>query len=281
MYGGDFDQGFGESIYSIIPPKPVLVEKPPMHRSKHHGLKPPSCSTFHTQGSTMPALSNLTGLSDEKPVEDLSARSFGPQPGSARNHPANYMRKASKTEKVATLEEVKRTKPDLLKPTNLAPRHKPAVPRRDEKPIFNLVTSKNFIVANAVDNILATPRKPTDGTKDYLHKEDYGKTPKYLAHIKQDIQDEFNYIRELQQQREDMRRSLVQPLQEGERENLIEGLKARWEQANQEYQATTHLTKLDTIGKIKRKGQYEADLSQIEKDIEKLNRKNILVDSTY
>ena len=32
---------------------------------------------------------------------------------------------------------------------------KVAVPKRDEKPIQGLVSDKNFIVANAVENILA------------------------------------------------------------------------------------------------------------------------------
>lgn len=31
--------------------------------------------------------------------------------------------------------------------------------------------------------------------KDYLKKEDYGKVPKYLQHIKQDIETEYQYIR--------------------------------------------------------------------------------------
>ena len=32
---------------------------------------------------------------------------------------------------------------------------KPPVPKKDEKPIMGLVSDKNFIVANAVENILA------------------------------------------------------------------------------------------------------------------------------
>ena len=32
---------------------------------------------------------------------------------------------------------------------------KQAVPKKDEKPIHGLVSDKNFIVANAVENILA------------------------------------------------------------------------------------------------------------------------------
>merc|ERR1712151_525747 len=109
--------------------------------------------------------------------------------------------------------------------------------------------------------------------------EDYGKTPKYLEHIKNDIQSEYEYIMQLQQDRADMMRPQVHDLDESERQNLISGLKSKWEAVNTEYQATTHLTKLDTIGKIKRKEKYEAELSQIEKDIEKLNKRNIMVDA--
>jgi hypothetical protein len=32
---------------------------------------------------------------------------------------------------------------------------KPGVPKKDEKPIMGLVSDKNYIVANAVENILA------------------------------------------------------------------------------------------------------------------------------
>jgi hypothetical protein len=33
---------------------------------------------------------------------------------------------------------------------------KPAIPKKEEKPIMGLVSEKNFIVANAVENILAS-----------------------------------------------------------------------------------------------------------------------------
>lgn len=146
---------------------------------------------------------------------------------------------------------------------------------------MNLVTSKNFVVANAVETILAAPKRVTQGAKDYLNKEDYGKVPKYLKHINNDIEAEYNYIASLQQAEEDANRPAVAPMGEDERHGLIEGLKSRWEQVNTEYQAGTHITKLDTIGKIKRKEKYEAELSQIEKDIERLNKRNIMIDETY
>merc|ERR1712187_582454 len=139
------------------------------------------------------------------------------------------------------------------------------------------VTAKNFIVANAVETILACPKKTSNSAKDYLNKEDYGKVPKYLSQIKQDIQDEYDYIRQLQQQ-DEANGQRHRELDEGERQELLSKLKQKWEVVNTEYQATAHLVKLDTVGKVARKEKHEAELQQIEKDIERLNRKNISID---
>lgn len=269
----------GESIYNIIPPRPMEQEKPPMYRSKHSGQTPPTASTFHTNSTTHPATSNISGSLADKPVPDRDSRTFGRIPGSYKNDPNGYMKKCAKTGQVDGLAEARRNNPEILKPTKLKDTHKPSVPRANEAPVMNLVTTKNFIVSNAVETILAAPKQVSQGAKDYLRKEDYGKNPKYLSHIKKDIEREYDYIRQLEQQREDMMKPCVRPLDEQDRQGLIEGLKAKWEQVNTEYQATTHLTKLDTIGKTKRKEKYEAELSQIEKDIEKLNRQNIHVNT--
>merc|ERR1712093_941920 len=101
----------------------------------------------------------------------------------------------------------------------------------------------------------------------------------YLNQIKSDIDAEYEYIRQLQSQEAESNNSRTRHLTDDEKAGLIMGLKSKWEQVNTDYQATTHLTKLDTIGKVKRKEKYEAELSQIEKDIEKLNRKHIFVDT--
>lgn len=61
---------------------------------------------------------------------------------------------------------------------------KQAVPKRDEKPIHGLVSDKNFIVANAVENILAAPKLPGRQEQDMLKKRTYGKVPKYVTKIK-------------------------------------------------------------------------------------------------
>eukprot|EP00435_Cladocopium_sp_Y103_P014184 s335_g3.t1 len=110
---------------------------------------------------------------------------------------------------------------------------------------MNLVTSKNFIVANAVEVILAAPKK--------------------------DIETEYQYIRALQEQREAEEAQRVRPMTEDERQDpcdILEGLKAKWEQVNTAFQGGTHVTNLDTMGKLKRKEKHEAELSQLEKDID-------------
>jgi len=278
MYENVYDHG--ESIYNIIPPQEIRREKPPMHRSKHPCNMPPSASTFGGAQTTHPICMNMSGTAIEKVVSDRQSRTMGRALGTVRNNPDDYMKKGTKVGAVATLAEVKRTEPNRLKPSELKPKLKPDVPSRQDNPTMNLVTSKNFVVANAVEAILAAPQKVSQGAKAYIQKEDYGKVPKYLKHIKKDIEAEYEYIRALQDREEEMMRSHVAPLPEDERQSLINGLKAKWEVVNTEYQGSTHLVKLDTVGKVKRKEKYEAELSQIERDIEKLNRQGILVSNS-
>lgn len=274
------EQDHGESIYKLIPPPPAPKPPPIKHTSCHDPKQPPSASTFNTKGSTMGMVSNVAGNASSKPVPDKSHRSMGRAPGSYVPDPQNRTQ-ASKAMKVATLSEVRKDNPDLLQPSQLKAKTRPAVPKASEAPVCNLVSQKNYIVANAVNTILSAPKKVSDGARDYLNKDDYGKVPQYLTKVKQDIDEEHAYIHNLQLQQEEASRAKVRQLQDGERDNLIVGLKAKWEQVNTDYQGMSHLTKLDTVGKTRRKEQMEAKLSQIEKDIEKLSKKNILVHAEF
>mmetsp|Transcript_3776 Transcript_3776/g.9006 ORF Transcript_3776/g.9006 Transcript_3776/m.9006 type:complete len:278 (+) Transcript_3776:72-905(+) len=270
----------GESIYRIIPPKPEIVPRPPMHKSKYSPLQPPSCTTFATSGTTCPMVANVAGDLGEQPVANKSHATLGKPRGHYASEPASYLKKCTKSGgKVLTLSEMKREHPEALAPKELKPQTRHGPPSKAERPVMNLVTSKNFIVANAVEVILAAPKKLPEGSRDYLKKEDYGKIPKYLSHIKKDIDAEYEYIRQLQQQREQEEADRMRPLLEDERHHLIEGLKTKWESVNTAYQGGTHITKLDTMGKMKRKERHEAELSQIEKDIEKLSKKNIIINA--
>jgi hypothetical protein len=275
----DYGYDNEESIYKIIPPKEVRPEKPPMYKSTHKGTIPPTASTFGHAQTSHPVMTNISGAADGKVVPAHSHRTMGKHPGSHQPDTQSWLKKNERTSAVPPLSAVKKDAPHMLQPSVLKVKNKPPCPKTEDTPVMNLVTSKNFVVANAVETILAAPKNSTQGAKDYLHKEDYGKVPKYLEHIKSDIDAEYEYIRQLQAQEDESRNAQSRLMTDDEKYSLIMGLKAKWEQVNTDYQATTHLTKLDTIGKVKRKETYEAQLSQIEKDIEKLNRKNIYVDS--
>jgi len=60
---------------------------------------------------------------------------------------------------------------------------KDVVPRVGEKPVMGLSSKKNFIVTNAIENILSTAKKSEDPI-DWQKKKDFGQTPEYLNRIK-------------------------------------------------------------------------------------------------
>jgi hypothetical protein len=97
--------------------------------------------------------------------------------------------------------------------------------------------------------------------------------------IKQEIADEYEYIRSMQQQQTDDGPSGMHLMPEDEKTELIRALKGKWDSVNSLYQQSSvlSLASLDTIGKVKRKEQYEAQLAQIEKDIESLSKKSVYV----
>lgn len=70
---------------------------------------------------------------------------------------------------------MKKEAPERLKPGQMKDKIKPPLPSKDEKPIMNLVTKKNFIVSNAVENILAAPKKVLKTDDDFMNKDDFGK----------------------------------------------------------------------------------------------------------
>ena len=67
---------------------------------------------------------------------------------------------------------------------------------------MGLVSDKNYIVANAVENILAAPKVTGNQDSDYLKKKTYGKVPKYLKNIKNEIEDEYKYVQDLHREEE-------------------------------------------------------------------------------
>ena len=67
-------------------------------------------------------------------------------------------------------------------------------------------------------------------------------------------------------------------LTEEEINEIREGLKKKWDEVNREYQKSTHIRLVDTVGLKFRKENYERELAQIEADIKKLNKGYIFIE---
>ena len=144
---------------------------------------------------------------------------------------------------------------------------------------MGLVSDKNYIVANAVENILAAPKLPANKDKDFLKKRNYGKCPQYLQKIKNEIEDEYQLVREMQIEEEEQLDQQKYMMEDKEKQELIGALKKKWEIVHKEYQTLTHKGKLDTLGIVNKKESCEKQLAQLEKDIQKLSKNFIFVDT--
>lgn len=183
-------------------------------------------------------------------------------------NPKFYLRKGTRATKIPLVEQhpVNRNKES----------YKPAVPSRNDKPVQGLKTDKNYVTCNAIEVINSIP-KQTKGEEVRLHEE-YGKVPTYLSSVKAAIENEKKIVETyVASQYGPAKEEEVQVMNDAERVELINQLKQRWDDVNSVYQKYCHKVLLDTPGEIRRKTSQEAELKQLEDDIEKLSRPGPLI----
>ena len=193
---------------------------------------------------------------------------FGPKPEKVTSDPSKFLRRKPSN-------ELNPPRKQSVKLGRNKSNNKPSVPLNDEKPIMGLKTCKNFIASNAVEAILKSPvRKNQQDDIGFTEKENYGKVPEYLSKVKQEIKREQeiveNCVLNSQQNSPDM--SEFEEMDPGLRQSLINQLKLKWDQVNGKYQKICHRVTIDSLGDIKRKEAQEAELQQLEDDIEKLSK---------
>merc|ERR1712167_288305 len=115
-------------------------------------------------------------------------------------------------------------------------------------------------------------------------KADYGKVPAYLHQVKAEIDEENklidDYVKQqmgIDEEREALLAAQVQPMEEAERLALIDALKSKWDHENARYQRICHQTIFETDGKVRRKENCEAAMTQLENDIEMLEHGPVMV----
>jgi hypothetical protein len=157
---------------------------------------------------------------------------------------------------------------------------KSKVPDKRDRPVMGIKTAKNFITSNAVEAILQVPKVAENGELNYMKKEDFGKVPSYLHEVKEEIRRENDmidkYVKE-QMGHVDEDPDQYDEISDEERSALLYALKAKWDKVNSQYQKITHLVQLDTTGQIRRKETFEAEMSGLENDINKLSKNGPLL----
>ena len=145
---------------------------------------------------------------------------------------------------------------------------------------MGLKSNKNYITSNAIDNILMPTRKKVKEEMDYLHKKHYGEVPPYLTKLKRKVKEEYDSIREMQRRNEEEDAKRKKILTAEEILILREGLLKKLEQLKYFYGQINHKKKYDTLVLLKKKEGLEKEMAIVEKDLQSLNYKNVIVDLT-
>uniref|UniRef100_A0A7S3G1I5 Enkurin domain-containing protein n=1 Tax=Palpitomonas bilix TaxID=652834 RepID=A0A7S3G1I5_9EUKA len=260
-----------ESIYNLIPKPVEAKKKPAMYKSQHHA----SYTTKQDGSKAAAATMGPAKVAVSKPTEYLKKHEKEPNLPERMFFVLIYFVLVF----VRFFLSIRRLNfcfaaRKFERPTQ----KKPSVPRAGDKPVMGVKSKKDFITANAVENILAIPKKSSKQDLDYTKKKDFGKIPAYLDKVKQDIQEEYRMVQDMEGA-EEMGGPNMVVLPEQERLAILRGLKTNWERINKQYQTLSFT--LDTPAKRARKEAYEAQLEQIERDIQKLSKKNVFVAADY
>lgn len=246
-----------ESIYNLIPYEVQVREKNPIPYTSKPAQQVVPNSTFGCYGT-----SRLPGAGQ---ITRRDGALFGsPKPDSGLPR-TNTLRNSGSFS----------LSPDRYGEFAYTDRRKATVPSKDEKPISGISTNKNFVTANAVEAILMVPKKTGGKELNYMKKEDFGKVPSYLTQVKDEIRRENEMIeRYVKHQMGEVEQTpeTFEAMDDYERDELLAQLKEKWEHTNAIYQKQTHLVKLDTTGQLRRKETLEQLLTQLEQDIDRLER---------
>jgi len=156
---------------------------------------------------------------------------------------------------------------------------------KGEKPWKSTEASKDFIKKNAkkviqssakkgepkfVDTVggNSSPLKPSGLVPNYVNKKNYGQVPSYLIKRRTQINDaKAEYEVWAHEQQAQCQMKVMSP---DERIKIIQGLKKNWEELHHQYQGLSVVT--DTAPKKNRKERMEAEMKQLERDIEMIEK---------
>lgn len=259
-----------ESVYALITEAKVAPGAAPRYRSKFSSSNgnAPTGSTFGFAGTSV-VLGNVAGEAELTTVHPAkkSFATFG-LPVAETINPDSYMKKGHAVTVAAS-----RTSPVRIE-RHTESSKKPAIPTNADKPVMGLKTDKNFVVANAVENILAVSKKQAPQPKRAVEREDFGKVPEYISGIKNELEQQYQLI----DQHKAMKAAdaeLFHQLSANEVLELRAGLQHRWDILNKEFQTTGF--SVETFTQKKRQESVEMELRCIEQALQKVRKTHIFI----
>lgn len=289
-------QNSEESVYNLLDQQTQTKSKEKRHRSKFDPTAPPTASTFGLLNTSTPGIANISGVTEYDPRNSEYSghkvkRSTGAigKPVREEISPSRFLTRGSGLGGTSgrldmTLQNTNKSFTGRDTSTFKEP-----VPKRTDRPIMGLTTNKNFISTNAREAILTVPKKVKSNPVRYIEKPDFGKVPEYLEKVKEEVKQEYDYIRELKSlqsepQTNKRRGQEMTLLPEEDRLQILNSLKEKWDELNQKYQGLSfnvpaskgNQPMLDKT-KVARKENLELQLDQLEKDIAKFSKPNIFI----
>ena len=262
-----------ESIYNLVSQHKTSGRTGISYKSTYPYWIAPTASTFKLKNSSYPNVSNISGEyklpRGAHPLVQDSA-TFGLPEGSYAADPQNFHKKGETFKILPPLEKLHLT-------TEVK---KPPIPGINDQPISGLRTEKNFIISNAVDNILMQPKKLRDATPEERFHKYFGRVPDYIRRYRAAHENELFEIKEAKRRRQEEEDAKQRLLTDGEVGKLREGLKKKWQMYNILYGKMTHKKVFDNLVLLRNKEDLEKELGQIENDLKKLSAKNVVVDMT-
>jgi len=258
-----------ESVYNLIKPEVPPQVKPKRYKSKFASTaNAPTCSTFGFQGTSL-VLGNVKGSTETFTVHPAvrTQATFGKVVGCDVT-PDTFLHSVHNTG--ITPE----TSSKAVFQRDLVAERKPPIPAPHEKPVMGLKTDKNFVVANAVENILTVTKKPKPLPPRAVNRDDFGQVPSYLSGVKEELQRDRELI-ETHRQRKLSDAEKYSQLSPDEVRELRTGLQRRWEELNREFQ--TMGFNVETYSLKRRQETIEAELRAVEQALEKVKKATIIV----
>ena len=149
----------------------------------------------------MTQVANLSGdfsLGLEVHKAKSASQTFGQLRGARNSSPENYLKKRTGIMGNHDLPPSTNAHDSVRNFSYDCTHKRERVPRSIERPVHGLKSGKDFVIANAVEAILSTP-KQSPKTFDWTKRKGYGRNPEYLDLIKQTLNSEYRLLQTMHQ----------------------------------------------------------------------------------